>query len=917
MLVSCNKEIAQEESTDQVVKTSFAVSVSNKAATKAEIGDGTAATKLNVAVYGTGDKYLPELSLVGDKAVQMSNLTAEVTLSLVKGLDYKVAFFAQNPQAESYTLDFENATLIADIKGLANDEARDAFFGCAEIINLADGFYENVILVRPFSQVNVLTPASDLAAFVAQGGVFTNSQMTITDLPNKMSLLDGTVDETTLSTYTFISNKMADASFTPAVETGEAITYKYISSNYVLTPAQTSLHTVTFSVNDGQIEFPAIANVPLAPNFRTNIIGNVFTADATFYVNLDSEMNGDLDFNKKVPNLAFTVESASVKVGETLKLTVTKDEASTQTVKFNSLDTDILTVDAEGTIKGIAPGTTQVMAYVEDDGTFLDDFVFLDVTVTSDKKDPGISIAEPTGGLEVGGTLNLSVTIDETSTQVISFTSSNERVATVSADGVVSGVAEGTVTITASVEEDDDFLAGSDAIEITVAAATAAPTSITLMELRKFMPTETSKTELPEPKTVNDVTVSYVNGSTFFIEDATGGMMVYKSGHGFTAGTVLKNLVVKEGQIYNSVPEITDYECESVAGQTVPLTELTVAELTGNFDKYQSMRVKVSNVSFTADVSGTRKTATVSQGNDNVNAYILPNSNFKQGTTANITGAVTMFSNAVQLTVAAIEDIEVISVPAYITLSKTNVNAQWDDTSVTLTVTSNVDWTASSLENGVTVSPASGTGDETPTEVTVTFGENTHNVNGGNPRSIMISFEGEGAIETLTIEQNAPQNIDEPTDGDTQTGGVDVLDRALTEVTGTNYAAWSGKTAANDGHSNAVYAGQSAGGNESIQLRSNNSTSGVVTTATGGKVKKVVVTWNANTAQERTLNIYGKSTAYEDPTELYSADKQGTLLGTIVYGTSTVLTVEGDYEFIGFRSNSGAMYLEKVEITWE
>lgn len=143
--------------------------------------------------------------------------------------------------------------------------------------------------------------------------------------------------------------------------------------------------------------------------------------------------------------------------------------------------------------------------------------------------------------------------------------------------------------------------------------------------------------------------------------------------------------------------------------------------------------------------------------------------------------------------------------------------------------------------------------------------------------------------------------------------GVDVLNQAFTGITGTNYTEFSGKV----GNSGAVYAGQCAGGYGSIQLRSNNNNSGIVTTGTGGKVTKIVVTWNSNTASGRTLNIYGKNEAFTAATDLYDAEKQGTLLGTIVNGTGTELTIEGDYEYIGFRSESGAMYLEKVEITWK
>ena len=142
---------------------------------------------------------------------------------------------------------------------------------------------------------------------------------------------------------------------------------------------------------------------------------------------------------------------------------------------------------------------------------------------------------------------------------------------------------------------------------------------------------------------------------------------------------------------------------------------------------------------------------------------------------------------------------------------------------------------------------------------------------------------------------------------------TDVLTQATTGVTGTNYTSWSGKTL----NSAAVYAGQSAGGNNSIQLRSNNSNSGIITTGSGGKVKSVTIAFNSNTASGRTVDIYGKNTAYSDPTDLYNSSTRGTKIGSIIYGTSTSITVSDDYAFIGLRSNYGALYIESLTIVWE
>ncbi|MBR2623334.1 MAG: InlB B-repeat-containing protein, partial [Clostridia bacterium] len=141
----------------------------------------------------------------------------------------------------------------------------------------------------------------------------------------------------------------------------------------------------------------------------------------------------------------------------------------------------------------------------------------------------------------------------------------------------------------------------------------------------------------------------------------------------------------------------------------------------------------------------------------------------------------------------------------------------------------------------------------------------------------------------------------------------DKLNRATTGATGTTYSSWSGKSVTSE----AVYAGQSAGDKDSIQLRSKNNNSGVVTTVSGGKAVKVTVEWNSGTSSGRTLDVYGKNTAYTSPTELYDTAKAGTKIGSIVNGTSTVLEITGDYTYIGVRSNSGAMYLTSITFDWE
>lgn len=120
------------------------------------------------------------------------------------------------------------------------------------------------------------------------------------------------------------------------------------------------------------------------------------------------------------------------------------------------------------------------------------------------------------------------------------------------------------------------------------------------------------------------------------------------------------------------------------------------------------------------------------------------------------------------------------------------------------------------------------------------------------------------------------------------------------------------------GSSGALYAGNTATSYSAIQLRSKSNSGIVVTTSTGKRVKGISVGWNSNTSSKRQLDIYGKTSAYSSAADLYKSDvaTKGELIGEIPNGT-TSLEITGDYTYIGIRSNDGALYLDKLVITWE
>lgn len=145
----------------------------------------------------------------------------------------------------------------------------------------------------------------------------------------------------------------------------------------------------------------------------------------------------------------------------------------------------------------------------------------------------------------------------------------------------------------------------------------------------------------------------------------------------------------------------------------------------------------------------------------------------------------------------------------------------------------------------------------------------------------------------------------------------DTLDRDFTGVTGNTYSSWSDKAAPN---SSAVYAGNSAGSYTSIQLRNGDGGSGyysgIVSTTSGGFISSVEVTWRSETVEGRTLKIYGKNAPFSSANDLFFEETQGTLIGTIVKGTSTSLVVDDDFEYVGVCASDGALYLSDITFNY-
>lgn len=230
----------------------------------------------------------------------------------------------------------------------------------------------------------------------------------------------------------------------------------------------------------------------------------------------------------------------------------------------------------------------------------------------------------------------------------------------------------------------------------------------------------------------------------------------------------------------------------------------------------------------------------------------------------------------------------------YMELSTNKEEVAADATSASFAVKSNVDWTVSTDADWITDYTKSGSKYGT---VSLTFTAN--NTASNRIASVTIKSTDGTVSKIFSLTQK-------------KVGAVsikDILTASIFAVQGTSYTDFSSVKAV----SNAVYAGQSAKTSKGgIQLRSKNSNSGIVTTQSGGVVKSLIFTIESGT---NTIDVYGKNEAYSSASDLYDSKKQGTKIGSL--SKTGTITIDGTYNYIGIRSNAGAVYIKSIEIVWE
>ena len=126
---------------------------------------------------------------------------------------------------------------------------------------------------------------------------------------------------------------------------------------------------------------------------------------------------------------------------------------------------------------------------------------------------------------------------------------------------------------------------------------------------------------------LTDAKVTYKNGSNIFVEDATGGLLLYSGNSSLAVGDVINGRVWGAGYAYNGLPEATSLQTELAKvtkGDAPKPTEVTLAQLAADYGKYinRYILIKDATVGKTIDVkySGVKSAGELTDG---TNTFVL------------------------------------------------------------------------------------------------------------------------------------------------------------------------------------------------------------------------------------------------------------------------------------------------------
>lgn len=184
-----------------------------------------------------------------------------------------------------------------------------------------------------------------------------------------------------------------------------------------------------------------------------------------------------------VTDVTLDPETARLPIGDELQLTATvlPENATDKSVTWNSSDESVAKVDANGKVTAIGEGTATITVTTTDGGHTATCTVTVYRPTPATVSVTGVTLTPDRTRLSIGSKIQLTATVlpEDATDKSVTWSSSNESVAKVDANGLVTAVGTGTATITVTTN-DGGHTATCTVIVYRPAPATVYVTGVTL-----------------------------------------------------------------------------------------------------------------------------------------------------------------------------------------------------------------------------------------------------------------------------------------------------------------------------------------------------------------------------------------------------------------------------------------------------
>ena len=290
---SCNDDAPDE------VQMTFTASLAQNTSSRA-LSDGSKISKVKCEVYEGNIKRT-------EATVNFENGSASYSPTLLKGRTYQVVFWAYKDGAYNVS-DLTQITRTQNVLS-CNNEDLDAFTAVKDNVNTeVTGTDLTVTLYRPLAQLRIGTTTQDIndAKSLLANKDLKKSMITIDNAYTKYNALTKTSSEPQSVTFSKADLITDEKTFT--IREGEnQTTYNLIGMTYLFADNSSETSTCNLTVyagegeeeeavhgkdregNENSLEY---TNVPIKPNTRTNIIGQLLTGNVPYTISLSTEFTG-------------------------------------------------------------------------------------------------------------------------------------------------------------------------------------------------------------------------------------------------------------------------------------------------------------------------------------------------------------------------------------------------------------------------------------------------------------------------------------------------------------------------------------------------------------------------------------------------------------------------------------------------